>query len=245
MPLEEAQDRIQRMVIDPLVESGALEGGYQITLGGTADQLRATWDALWFNLVIAALITYLLMAALFESWFYPAVIIAAVPLGSIGGLMGLATLNALGMPFDIYQPLDVLTMLGFVILIGTVVNNPILIVDRAIRLVRNEGEEPIEAILEAVRSRIRPIFMTTFTTVLGLLPLVIVPGAGSELYRGLGSVMLGGLVVSTFVTLVLVPLLLGLCLQKPPLVDQSDQDAWGSTADDDMGMADPAVSVGR
>jgi HAE1 family hydrophobic/amphiphilic exporter-1 len=215
MPLEEAQDRIQTMVIDPLVASGGLEGGYQITLGGTADQLRATWKSLWFNLVIAALITYLLMAALFESWFYPAVIIAAVPLGSIGGLLGLAALNAVGGPFGIFQPLDVLTMLGFVILIGTVVNNPILIVDRALQLVRFEGAEPTDAILEAVQSRIRPIFMTTFTTVLGLLPLVIFPGAGSELYRGLGSVLLGGLLGSTFVSLVLVPLLLGLCLRKP------------------------------
>jgi HAE1 family hydrophobic/amphiphilic exporter-1 len=245
MPLEEAQERIQRMVIEPLIESGALEGGYQITLGGTADQLKATWNALWFNLVIAALITYLLMAALFESWFYPGVIIAAVPLGSIGGLLGLAVLNTAGAPFGIYQPLDVLTMLGFVILIGTVVNNPILIVDRALRLVRDEGEEPTDAILEAVRSRIRPIFMTTFTTVLGLLPLVIVPGAGSELYRGLGSVMLGGLVVSTFVTLVLVPLLLGLCLRKPQDNSRASQDAWDGITDEDAGMAEPAVSVGR
>jgi HAE1 family hydrophobic/amphiphilic exporter-1 len=215
MPLEEAQERIQQQVIGPLVESGALAGGYQITLGGTADKLRATWQSLWFNLVIAGLITYLLMAALFESWFYPAVIIAAVPLGSIGGLLGLATLNAVGGPFGIFQSLDVLTMLGFVILIGTVVNNPILIVDRSLQLVRDEGYEPVDAILEAVKSRIRPIFMTTFTTLLGLLPLVIFPGAGSELYRGLGSVLLGGLLVSTLVTLVLVPLLLGLCLQKP------------------------------
>jgi hydrophobic/amphiphilic exporter-1 (mainly G- bacteria), HAE1 family len=228
MPLEEAQDRIQELVIDPLMQSGALEGGYQITLGGTADKLRATWRALWFNLVIAGLITYLLMAALFESWFYPAVIIAAVPLGSIGGLLGLAVLNFVGGPLGIFQPLDVLTMLGFVILIGTVVNNPILIVDRSLYLVREEGSEPNEAILEAVRSRIRPIFMTTFTTVLGLLPLVIFPGAGSELYRGLGSVLLGGLLVSTVVTLVLVPLLLGLCLRKP----QAAQAARESSPDE-------------
>jgi HAE1 family hydrophobic/amphiphilic exporter-1 len=214
MPLEEAQERIQRLVIEPLRESGVLAGGYEITLGGTADKLRATWRALWFNLALAGLITYLLMAALFESWFYPAVIIAAVPLGSVGGLVGLATLNLLGRPFGVYQPLDVLTMLGFVILIGTVVNNPILIVDRALRLVRDESAEPRAAILEAVRSRIRPIFMTTMTTVLGLLPLVLFPGAGSELYRGLGAVLLGGLLVSTVITLVLVPLLLGLTLRS-------------------------------
>jgi HAE1 family hydrophobic/amphiphilic exporter-1 len=219
MPLEEAQERIQRMIIDPLRESSALDGGYAITLGGTADRLRATWRALWFNLVIAGLITYLLMAALFESWFFPAIIIAAVPLGSVGGLAGLAALNAFGRPFGIFQPLDVLTMLGFVILIGTVVNNPILIVDRTLRLVRQGGSTPRDAILEAVRSRIRPIFMTTLTTTLGLLPLVLFPGAGSELYRGIGAVLLGGLLVSTVVTLVLVPTLLGLCLGGPDEAD--------------------------
>ena len=213
MPLEEAQERIQTMVVDPLVASGDLDGGYAITLGGTANKLRATWRALWFNLVLAGLITYLLMAALFESWFYPAVIITAVPLGGVGGFVGLALLNALGSPFGIFQPLDVLTMLGFVILIGTVVNNPILIVDRSLQLVRSEGREPTAAILEAVRSRIRPIFMTTMTTVLGLLPLVLFPGAGSELYRGLGAVLLGGLLVATVITLVLVPALLGLCFR--------------------------------
>jgi HAE1 family hydrophobic/amphiphilic exporter-1 len=217
MPLEEAQERIQQLVVAPLVASGALEGGYAINLGGTADKLRATWKALWFNLALAGLITYLLMAALFESWFYPAVIIAAVPLGGVGGLLGLASLNLLGGPFGVFQTLDVLTMLGFVILIGTVVNNPILIVDQALQLVRQQGSAANDAIIEAVRSRIRPIFMTTLTTVLGLLPLVLFPGAGSELYRGLGAVLLGGLLVSTVVTLVLVPLLLGLCFRAFPV----------------------------
>ncbi|MFM7520685.1 MAG: efflux RND transporter permease subunit [Planctomycetota bacterium] len=218
MPLEEAQERILDRVVRPLTESGELAGGYAITLGGTADKLRATWQALWFNLALAGLITYLLMAALFESWFYPAVIIAAVPLGGVGGLAGLAALNFFGARFGIYQPLDVLTMLGFVILIGTVVNNPILIVEQALFLVRSEGRDGSDAIVEAVRSRVRPIFMTTLTTVLGLLPLVLFPGAGSELYRGLGAVLLGGLLVATLVTLVLVPLLLGLCFRAfgPP-----------------------------
>jgi hydrophobic/amphiphilic exporter-1 (mainly G- bacteria), HAE1 family len=215
MPLEEAQERIERLVVKPLEASGALGGGYRITLGGTTDKLVATWKSLWFNLVIAGLITYLLMAALFDSWLYPAVVIASVPLGSVGGLLGLWLLNLVGAPFGIFQPLDVLTMLGFVILIGTVVNNPILIVERALQLVRAGQAEPGEAILEAVRGRVRPIFMTTLTTVLGLLPLVLFPGAGSELYRGLGTVLLGGMLFSTLVTLVLVPALLSLCLRKP------------------------------
>jgi len=213
MTLEEAQDRIQRLVVKPLVDSGDLEGGYKITLCGTTDKLVATWKSLWFNPVIAGVITYLLMAALFESWLYPAVVIASVPLGSVGGLLGIALLNWLGGPFGIFQPLDVLTMLGFVILIGTVVNNPILIVEWALQLAREGGMEPTEAVLEAVRSRVRLIFMTTLTTVLGLLPLVLFPGAGSELYRGLGAVLLGGMLFSTLVTLVLVPALLGLCFR--------------------------------
>ena len=218
MPLEEAQERIEREIVAPLEASGELAGGFRITLGGTADKLRATWDALWFNLALAGLITYLLMAALFESWFYPAVIIAAVPLGSVGGLVGLTVLNTVGQPFGIFQPLDVLTMLGFVILIGTVVNNPILIVDRTLQLIRGGGISASEAILKAVAGRIRPIFMTTMTTLLGLLPLVLIPGAGSELYRGLGAVLLGGLLVSTVVTLVLVPVLLGLCYRLFPVM---------------------------
>jgi HAE1 family hydrophobic/amphiphilic exporter-1 len=99
-----------------------------------------------------------------------------------------------------------------VILIGTVVNNPILIVHQALQHVREDGMTQRAAILEAVGNRIRPIFMTTITTVLGLLPLVLFPGAGSELYRGLGTVFLGGLLLSTFFTLILVPTLFSLTM---------------------------------
>jgi len=225
MPLEEAQERIERLVVAPRKAAGALAGGYRITLGGTTDKLIATWKSLWFNLVLAAVITSLLMAALFDSWVYPAVVIASVPLGSVGGLLGVWVLNLAGGPLGIFQPLDVLTMLGFVILVGTVVNNPILIVERAVQLVREGRADPTEAILEVVRSRVRPIFMTTFTTVLGLLPLVLFLGAGSELYRGLGAVLLGGMFFSTFITLVLVPALLGLCLRRPA---EPVQAAWNA-----------------
>ena len=177
-----------------------LEGGYLITLSGTADKLRLAWSALKWNLLMALAITYLLMAALFESWLYPFVIIFSVPLGAVGGIVGLTVLNLF-----VYQSLDVLTMLGFVILIGTVVNNAILIVHQSLNHMRLEGLTPREAIPLSIRTRVRPIFITTLTTVLGLLPLVAFPGAGSELYRGLGSVVLGGLLVSTVFTLFLVP----------------------------------------
>jgi len=103
-------------------------------------------------------------------------------------------------------------MLGFVILIGTVVNKPILIVHQALNHMRDDNMAPTDAVLESVRTRIRPIFMTTITTILGLSPLVVFPGAGSELYRSLGSVLLGGLVSSTIFTLVFVPVLFILSL---------------------------------
>ena len=104
-------------------------------------------------------------------------------------------------------------MLGFVILIGTVINNPILIVHQSLNFIRHENYATNDAILASVESRIRPIFMTTVTTVFGLLPLVLFPGSGSELYRGLGSVVLGGLIVSTIFTLVLVPAMFNLAIR--------------------------------
>lgn len=212
--LEDAIERIEAEILQPLRDSGELGTDYTITLSGTADKLLDTWLALRWNLLLALLITYLLMAALFESWLHPLVIIFSVPLGAVGGIAGLKLLGGYlmlrGMP---PQSLDVLTMLGFVILIGTVVNNAILIVHQSLNYMRDHGREANDAILASVRSRIRPIFMTTATTVFGLLPLVLFPGAGSELYRGLGSVVLGGLLVSTMFTLVLVPTLFSLFLQ--------------------------------
>ena len=212
--LEEAIQMIEAGILQPLRDSGDLGADYAITLSGTADKLKETWLALRWNIVLALLITYLLMAALFESWIYPLVIIFSVPLGAVGGVAGLKLLSTYlvfrGQP---PQTLDVLTMLGFVILIGTVVNNAILIVHQSLNHMRYDHHSPQQAILESVRTRIRPIFMTTATTVFGLLPLVLFPGAGSELYRGLGSVVLGGLLVSTLFTLLLIPTLFSLFME--------------------------------
>lgn len=229
MALETALNAINDKIVAPLRESGQLEGGYRITLAGTADKLtsmREVFVGKWTGwnresllsvgtsqAFLVVIITYLLMAALFESWLYPFVIILSVPLGAVGGVLGLNLLNlyllALGQP---PQMLDVLTMLGFVILVGTVVNNPILIVHQSLNHMREDGMSQREAILESVRTRIKPIFMSTITAVLGLIPLVLFPGAGSELYRGLGAVFLGGLLISTIFTLILVPTLFSLTM---------------------------------
>ncbi|MDG2223060.1 MAG: efflux RND transporter permease subunit [Rubripirellula sp.] len=199
IPLEEAMLLVDEQIVAKLQDDGLIDGETRVALSGTADKLRQAWTALRWNLLLALAITYLLMAALFESWLYPFVILFSVPLGAVGGVLGLWILNLF-----IFQSLDILTMLGFIILIGTVVNNAILIVHQSLHYIR-EGSDPRIAIPNSVRTRIRPIFITTTTTVLGLLPLVVFPGAGSELYRGLGAVVLGGLLVSTLFTLFLVP----------------------------------------
>ncbi len=207
MALSKASQVIRQDVVFPLRKAGAIEPGIHVQLGGTADRLVEAWEAMRFNLLLALVITYLLMAGLFESWIYPLVIIISVPLAAVGGVVCLAAMNRV-----VAQPLDIITMLGFIILIGTAVNNAILIVHHSIQLMA-EGQAPDAAVEASVASRIRPIFMTTGTTVLGLLPLVVMPGAGSELYRGLGCVVLGGLVVSTMLTLFLVPSFFSLVME--------------------------------
>ncbi len=212
MALEDAMQRIQTEIISPLEEDPSFRGLYQVNLSGTADKLRTTWLAIRWNLLLAVVITYLVIAALFESWLYPLIVMLSVPLGAVGGFVGLALLNQFLASSGHFQPLDMLTMVGFIILVGTVVNNPILIVEQALVHIREDGMTHHQAVLESVRTRIRPIFMTALIGLFGLLPLVISPGAGSELYRGLGSVTLGGLVASTFFTLIFVPALFSLAL---------------------------------
>lgn len=221
MPLETAMNLIRDQVISPLTQGGTLGRLYNIRLSGTADDLTMTYQALKWNFFLALVITYLLMAALFESFLYPFVIIFSVPLAAVGGFLGLFLVNAL----MTYQALDVFTMLGFIILIGVVVNNAILVVHQALNFMKPSGQnaeagpqEAVEgvpvrqAISESVRIRIRPILMSTLTTTFGLLPLVVATGAGSELYRGIGSVVLGGLLISTVFTLLVVPSLFSLLM---------------------------------
>lgn len=215
LPLEEAVEILERDVIGVLLDEGVPEG-IGLSVSGTADQLEQTWNAIQINLLVAVIIVFLVMAILFESFVLPLVIMVAVPVAAAGGVGGLALLN-------LYQtqPLDMLTLLGFVILVGIVVNNAILIVHQTLYNLRQEGMEPILAIEEATRNRIRPIFMSTLTSVMGMMPLIIFPGEGSELYRGLGAVVVGGLSMSAFLTLLTVPPLLRLAI-RPVSATQED-----------------------
>lgn len=207
--LEAAITAIDQKIIKPLRDGGMIGGLYDIRQAGTADDLSRLRDALRANFLVVTLLTYLLLAALFQSFMYPLVIMLTVPLATFGGVVGLR----LVMLFDSAQQLDILTMLGFVILVGTVINNSILIVYQALNLMREEGMDSRDAVKESVRVRVRPIFMSTFTSIGGMLPLVVMPGAGSELYRGLGSVVVGGLFMSTIFTLVLTPLVFSYAIE--------------------------------
>jgi len=204
IPLEEAMDIISNKVIPAVSAMGMLKQGIDVSMSGVADKLKETRKVLQWDFVLAAIIAYLLMAALFGNFVYPLIIMFTVPLAGAGGFIGLRLVDALIAP----SPLDILTMLGFVILIGVVVNNAILIVHQALNNLRLHGMDYKEAILESTRTRIRPIYMSATTSIFGMLPLVLFPGPGSELYRGLGSVILGGLAVSTIFTVFVIPSLL-------------------------------------
>lgn len=205
--LEEGIETVNDNIISVLRESGQVGERTGFVLSGTADKLATAKEALQLNFLLAVVISFLLMAALFGSFLHPLVILVTVPFASLGGFIGLFILNLFT-----YQPLDILTMLGFVILIGIVINNAILIVHQALNNIR-AGMEQQMAVRESVRVRIRPIFMSTLTSVFGMLPLVLAPGEGSELYKGLGSVVVGGLVLSTVFTLFLIPSVFSLMLE--------------------------------
>ena len=210
--LATAINRLRREVIAPERAAG-LPSGVVMRVSGTADQLAITWQSIAWDLALALAIVYLVMAVLFESFVYPLVIMISVPPAAAGGVLGLKLLNLL-----VRQELDMLTLLGGIILVGIVVNNAILLVDRSLSLIRHGGMAPNAALRQATNDRVRPIFMSTLTSVFGMLPLVVFPGAGSELYRGLGSVVCGGLALSALLTLLIVPPLMALAMRVRPVL---------------------------
>lgn len=199
--IQEVMERIENEIVPAALQG---QNNLSVRLSGTADKLLQTVGSLKWNFVLAIVITYLLMAALFGNFIYPLIILFTVPLATAGGFVGLKMTNLLIAP----QALDILTMLGFIILVGIVVNNAILIVHQSLNFIRNDGLEHLAAIRESVRTRLRPIYMSSFTSIFGMLPLVLVPGPGSEMYRGLGSVITGGLLISTLFVVFVIPALL-------------------------------------
>ena len=213
IPLETGVGIVREDVIGFLRESGGLPAGVSVDISGASDQLDATRAALAANYPVALTIVFLLLVAIFRHWGYPLLIMTTIPLGIAGGIVGLALLNGAGAvlgalgPDPVRQPFDMISMLGFLILMGTVVNNPILIVDRAMRRMKEGAGSAAEAVGEAVAVRLRPIMMSTLTTICGLSPLVFLPGAGTELYRGVGVIVLFGILGAAVVSLTMLPAL--------------------------------------
>jgi hydrophobic/amphiphilic exporter-1 (mainly G- bacteria), HAE1 family len=203
-PLGSLVEQAETEVLTPLRNS--LPAGYRLELTGSADRLTETVSQLVSAFALSVLITYLLLVALYRSFLYPLVIMATVPMGLSGALLCLVIANRIP---GLVVPMDMITALGFIILTGVVVNNAILLVDRALQL-QQEGIDYDKSLYEATRDRLRAIFMSAGTSVLGMLPLAVVPGQGAELYQGLGLVLTGGLTFSTILTPTVVPAIMGL-----------------------------------
>jgi len=213
VPLEEGVEIVRRDVVAYLRDSGALPASVSIDISGASDQLDATKAALAANYPVALVIIFLLLVAIFRHWGYPLLIMTTIPLGIAGGIVGLALFNVIGSLLGLvglggfHQSFDMISMLGFLILIGTVVNNPILIVDLAMQQMKTGKASALEAVREAVSARLRPIAMSTLTTICGLSPLVFIPGAGTELYRGVGAIVLFGILGAAVVSVTMLPAL--------------------------------------
>lgn len=212
--LENAEEMVRTQLITNLLQNGKIAQGINLTISGAADQLEETKASLSSNFIISIVLSYLLLVAIFTHWRYPLFILATIPLGMAGGLLGLVSVNGVNSLLaqmglaSFHQPLDMITMLGFLILLGTVVNNPILIVDQTLKNMSKAGSNVIDAVKAAVEKRLMPILMSTATTVFGLAPLVLIPGDGTELYRGVGIIVLCGIIFSTVLTLSFLPALL-------------------------------------
>ena len=204
--LEEAIDIIKQNAAPAIVALLPVDG--EIRYSGTADKLDTALRSMGGSFLLAIAILYLLMSALFRSFVDSLLVVLALPLATVGSFTALYLVNLVT-----FQPRDLLTMIGFIILLGLVVNNAILLVHQT-RQAEREGASRRDAVEQAVHLRLRPILMSTLTSLFGMLPLLLMPGAGTELYRGLAAVIVGGMLVSTVFTLILLPSLLRLAEDK-------------------------------
>lgn len=211
MSLDESMEILQQQVL-PVMQQ-ALPQGASLLLSGNASQMNSAIDEMLVNFALALLILLLLMTALFRSMRDALLVLLVMPLAIAGGVLALAAVNL----FTV-QSLDLLTMIGFIILLGLVVNNAILLVDQT-RTAEREGLSRYDAVQQAILLRARPVYMSTLTSLFGMLPLMLIPGVGAEIYRGLATVIVGGMAVSALFTLILLPAVLQ--LQRPASLSTS------------------------
>jgi HAE1 family hydrophobic/amphiphilic exporter-1 len=183
--------------IEDLLNDYEMPFGYTYKFGGEVEQIEETFTDLFLVMLLAVALVYMIIAAQFESLIQPLSIMFSVPLALSGGFIGL---------FVTGLPLNVIGIIGLIILVGIVVNNAIVLVDY-INKRRGRGEDRDAAIMKAGPIRIRPIMMTALTTILGLLPMSSGIGEGAELSQSMGVVVIGGLSLSTVLTLVIIPVM--------------------------------------
>ncbi|HEY0973037.1 MAG TPA: efflux RND transporter permease subunit [Solimonas sp.] len=208
MSLDEAIELL-RARVEPVVRA-AMPGGMQMAYAGSANELHEALVAMAKNFLLALLILFALMAALFRSVWDSFLVMLVLPVSTAGGIAALNVLGWFG-----FQALDLLTMIGFIILLGLVVNAAILLVDQT-RARERAGVARDDAVRQALETRARPIVLSTLAAVLGMLPLIVMPGLGAEIYRGLAAVVSGGMIVGTAFTWFLMPALLRLGKQRVP-----------------------------
>jgi multidrug efflux pump subunit AcrB len=196
--INELQTNIEPQ-ISPLMPADGV-----IQYAGSVKDLERAVGTLGTNLLVAILLLVAIMAGLFRSLKDALLIVISIPLAAVGGVLLITLVNAIR-----FQPLDLLGMIGFIILLGLVVNNAILLVAQT-RRAEAKGLSRSDAVRQALLYRLRPIFMSTLTSLFGMLPLLVVPGAGSDIYRGMAAAIVGGMSVSTLFTLLLLPSLLQL-----------------------------------
>jgi multidrug efflux pump subunit AcrB len=202
LTLDQALDAL-RSEVEPKVRA-AMAPGVQLSYAGSANDLHEALRAMGQNFLLALVILFALMAALFRSVRDSLLVMAVLPVSIAGGIVALRLVGLAS-----FQALDLLTMIGFIILLGLVVNAAILLVDQTRARERN-GVPRRQAVAEALETRARPIVLSTLTAVLGMAPLIFMPGLGAEIYRGLAAVVAGGMVVGTTFTWLLMPSLLRL-----------------------------------
>jgi HAE1 family hydrophobic/amphiphilic exporter-1 len=181
--------------VDVAMKGMEVESGYMVKLAGESEEMKRSFDSLRFALILSIIMVYMIMAAQFESLTQPLIILFTVPLSLIGVFLAW---------FVTSTSVNVVALLGVIMLGGIVVNNGIVLIDYTNILMR-KGESVMEAIVEASKARLRPIIMTALTTILGLVPMALAFGRGAELRAPLAISVMGGLLVSTFLTLVVIP----------------------------------------
>jgi HAE1 family hydrophobic/amphiphilic exporter-1 len=181
--------------VNELLAGVTLPEGVQVEITGSLEDQQEAFQELGFLLIIVTLLVYIVLASQFESLIYPFMIILTVPFAFTGSLLLLAITG---------QPLGIMGFVGVIMLVGMVVKNGIVLIDY-INLNRERGMSIITAVVHGGRSRLRPVLMTSLTTILGMVPLAIGTGQGSEMWKSLGISIIGGMTFSTIITLVLIP----------------------------------------